>query len=417
MSYDATCRRNWKARIARTVKKLPAHISKPQHKLVTEVLTGMLLSGSAVLADIGRALGEPVDLHQTEKRLSRMLGQHGHLARIVRDLALERMRGFITPKMVIGIDPGDLNRDGSSKSEWISLVHDGSTGGIVNGYPLMSVVARDPKTRRDYPLYVKLYSPEETDHESQNAEVIAAMRQVRAQVPHDCLWAMDCGGDAGVFWKFWLKEKFRIVVRADNKRHWAWRGRKMFAQDIAKQVPCKHKGQIGRGKKKREVAFGITKVRLPAYMDRQLWMIVVRHGKLQPMVLVTTCPVRGRSQGQTMIDAYLERWACEDGYRFLKQGFNLEQMQVRNFNAIRNLVAIAGLAWVLLARYQAKAPELLHKARRLKKKADSRRPFYALLDGLKALFAGIKDIFYSVLRKPWPPDMPLIPGLFKVRAI
>lgn len=38
---------------------------------------------------------------------------------------------------------------------------------------------------------------------------------------------------------------------------------------------------------------------------------------------------RGRRQGERLIQAYLDRWACEEGYRFTKQGFQLEGVQAR----------------------------------------------------------------------------------------
>ena len=52
-----------------------------------------------------------------------------------------------------------------------------------------------------------------------------------------------------------------------------------------------------------------------------------------------------------MIRAYLDRWACEEGYRFTKQGFDL-RVQARRFTTLQNLVALASLAWALLAAYQ-----------------------------------------------------------------
>ena len=60
--------------------------------------------------------------------------------------------------MIVAIDPGDLNRDGSPKSECIGRVRDGDKGDIINGYPLMHVVARDVKTGQSLPLLTRLGS-------------------------------------------------------------------------------------------------------------------------------------------------------------------------------------------------------------------------------------------------------------------
>lgn len=54
-------------------------------------------------------------------------------------------------------------------------------------------------------------------------------------------------------------------------------------------------------------------------------------------MLVTTRPSRGGRQGEQMIQAYLDRWVCEEGYGFTKQGFALGA-QARHFITPQNLV-------------------------------------------------------------------------------
>ena len=53
-----------------------------------------------------------------------------------------------------------------------------------------------------------------------------------------------------------------------------------------------------------------------------------------------------------MIHAYVGRWACEEGFRFTKQGCAMEQVQARKFTTLQNLVALATLVWGMLAYYQ-----------------------------------------------------------------
>ncbi|MDG4870054.1 hypothetical protein P8631_18860, partial [Guyparkeria sp. 1SP6A2] len=88
-----------------------------------------------------------------------------------------------------------------------------------------------------------------------------------------------------------------------------------------------------------------------------------------------------------MIQAYLDRWACEEGYRFTKQGFDLEGVQARRFTTLQNLVALASLAWALLAAYQDRAPELVRHAQRQKRHRRLIFPFYSLQRGWQRLFA------------------------------
>ena len=41
----------------------------------------------------------------------------------------------------------------------------------------------------------------------------------------------------------------------------------------------------------------------------------------------------------SIIEIYLTRWKCEECYRYIKQSYNLEDIRVRGYNAIRNIVA------------------------------------------------------------------------------
>ena len=93
-------------------------------------------------------------------------------------------------------------------------------------------------------------------------------------------------------------------------------------------------------------------------------------------------PGRGRRQGERLIHSYLDRWACEEGYRFSKQGFALEGVQARRFTTLQNLVALASLAWALLAAYQEDSGPLMEKAQHQKsKRPRTSSPFYSLLAG------------------------------------
>ena len=110
-----------------------------------------------------------------------MLGKHEEVAWIAENLLLGMMRPKITDEMVIGIDPGDLNRAGSHASEGLCQVRDGDQGEIVNGYPLMGVVARSLKTGETLPLLMRLlsslhYCPGQNSPTSNSAYIHRAKR-------------------------------------------------------------------------------------------------------------------------------------------------------------------------------------------------------------------------------------------------
>ena len=41
-----------------------------------------------------------------------------------------------------------------------------------------------------------------------------------------------------------------------------------------------------------------------------------------------------------MVECYLVRWKCDESYRYIKQSYNLEDIRVRSYTAIRNIVVL-----------------------------------------------------------------------------
>lgn len=405
MHNNAKERTKWKARLISWVDELPPLATRPVRKLVSEITAGILNSGSLQLASIGRSLKEPTALHHTVKRLSRMLSRHSEVAWVAEDLLLTKLGQRVTDDMVLAIDPGDLNRDGASKSEHLGRIRDGSTGEIINGYPLISVVARDIRHGKTFPLLTRLLSSCRNGYRSENSDILSVMDTVQRSVKARPLWVIDRGGDRGKLWNTWIEDGWDILVRAANQRFWLWRDEQKAAQQIARDLPLKHRGKLTRHSTE-DVRFGITSVYLREHPDKKLSMVVVRHGKREPLVLVSTRLVRGRKQGERLMQCYLDRWACEEGYRFSKQGFDLEKVQARSLSSLQNLVALATLAWGLLAYYQDDGGKLLAKAKRQKTRKALQFPFYSLLMGWQRLFAEAKHMFYHWWRRPNPHDSP-----------
>ena len=81
-------------------------------------------------------------------------------------------------------------------------------------------------------------------------------------------------------------------------------------------------------------------------------------------------------------------------------------------------MALATLAWGLLAVHQVTQTHLLEKARRLKPKRALQFPFYSLLKGWQQLFATAQQIFYPWWRQPTEPEAapPPVADLFSKQA-
>lgn len=60
------------------------------------------------------------------------------------------------------------------------------------------------------------------------------------------------------------------------------------------------------------------------------------------MMLLTSCAVDTHRKESIwrIVEYYLARFRCDESYRYLKQGYNLENIKVRSYISIRNIVVM-----------------------------------------------------------------------------
>jgi hypothetical protein len=80
-----------------------------------------------------------------------------------------------------------------------------------------------------------------------------------------------------------------------------------------------------------------------------MYLVVVKCSwRKKPMYLLTTINPRYRGNLRRIRRIYCLRWGIEEFGRFLKQGFELEDVRVRKLHALRRLCLLCVLAfWVL----------------------------------------------------------------------
>ena len=60
-----------------------------------------------------------------------------------------------------------------------------------------------------------------------------------------------------------------------------------------------------------------------------------------PTVLLTNMKidVNNRLSIWRVVECYLTRWKCYECYRYIKQSYNTEDVRVRSYNSLRNIIA------------------------------------------------------------------------------
>ena len=376
-----------------------------------EMVYGILASGSVVLTQIGRQLGEGISLKQTEKRLSRNLARP-ELERILARGVLEDAASRIGQDTLLILDPTDISKRHARKMEHLATIRDGSEKQLGKGYWMVSVVAAETCGRKMIPLWSQVFSQESPDFISENAEIIRAIREISGVTGGRGVWVVDRGGDRGRLFEELLggDGRYRFIVRLRGDRHLLpARGGAMPARELAARVSLGHTQRIvrerGNTSRVSTIRFGARKVRLPAAPETDLWLVVARGLGSEPLMLLTNCRIsRSVRSVWWVVESYLTRWSIEEAIRWIKQAYDLENLRVLTFQRIRNLVWLVTLAAYFLAVLVSGRNRLRLAVLRL---LDVGKPLFGIPEmPLYALSRGIAVAFSRHPRAPRPHRPP-----------
>jgi hypothetical protein len=391
-----------KGQITRFAHKISGGYKKPLRKWMVQMLYGIQASKDVKLSNIARSLNEEIPLIKTETRLSRNLGRMDLTESINGRLIAEGGKR-IQQETVIALDLSDLDKPYAEKMEYLALVRDGSTGERKSkGYWLVDVLGADVEGEDLIPLYGELYSQEANSFRSENRQVLDAVDRVMEGIGQKGIWAIDRGGDRSRLFKGFLERRLKFVVRLVGDRDLIQKdGRKKNSLKIAWGCHCPHQRELKIEKdgetKKKTISVGQIRVKLP-FSDQPLFLVVVKGFGEKPMMLLTNVAIK--SQGvMRILEIYLTRWKCEESYRFIKQAYNLEDIRVLSYTALRNMMVLVQAVFYFVSAELGKnlklnilLKKLFEKAKRFFEIPDFRQ--YAIADGIyKILFSSQTGIF------------------------
>jgi Transposase DDE domain len=408
MEHDSKIAGKVKAQISRFGHKISWEYKKPVRKWMIQMLYGIQASKDVKLSNIARSLNEEIPLIKTESRLSRNLGRIDLTESINGKLTAEGSKR-IQQETVIALDLSDLDKPYAEEMEYLALVRDGSTGETRSkGYWLVDVLGADVEGEDLIPLYGELYSQEAKDFRSENRQILNAMDRVIEGIGQKGIWAIDRGGDRSRLLKGFLEKKLRFVVRLVGDRDLILKdGQKKNSLKIAWECHCPHQRELKIEKdgetKKKTIFVGQIRVKVP-FWGKPLSLVVVKGFGEKPMMLLTNVVVK--SQGVLRIlEIYLTRWKCEESYRFIKQAYNLEDVRVLSYTALRNMMALVQAVFYFVSAELGKnlklnilLKKLFEKAKRFFEIPEFRQ--YAIADGIhKILFSSQTGIFSKFIKQ------------------
>jgi Transposase DDE domain len=397
-----------KSQISLFSQKLSSDFKKPLRKFLVQMLYGIQASKDVKLSNIARSLNEEIALIKTETRLSRNLGRMDLTEQINKSLIADGGKR-IKEETVIALDLSDLDKRYAQKMEYLALVRDGSTGETKSsGYWLMDVLGADVEGEDLIPLYGELYSQGAEGFRSENRQILNAMDRVMEGIGQKGVWAMDRGGDRSRLFKGFFERKLRFVVRLVGERDLILsNGQKKNSLKIAWRCYCPHQRELTIEKdgenKKKTISVGQIRVKLP-FSGEPLFLVVVKGFGEKPMMLLTNVAVK--SQGvMRILEIYLTRWKCEESYRFIKQAYNLEDVRVLSYTALRNMMVLVQAVFYFVSAELGKKVKLnillkkiFEKAKRFFEIPEFKQ--YAIADGIyKILFSSQTGVFPQLIKQ------------------
>lgn len=137
----AEIRQNVKKKIvsvASSIAEDNISVTKPFHKYILEIVTGVLTSKSCNLTEIAKSLKEDKDIRHTLKRIRRNAHNHPELLELSNYYNMNKWKEKVREETIIALDAGDICHHFGDSFENHCRLRVGSKGLTVNGYYLKS---------------------------------------------------------------------------------------------------------------------------------------------------------------------------------------------------------------------------------------------------------------------------------------
>jgi len=415
-------------RLGEFVQKITGGLRFSDQRFVRETLQGVVQRGSTMLTQIGRALEEPCELKQTEKRLSRMAGTKHFNDDLLRSNYLRLVGGLTARELpYVAVDLSDIAKPHGRTMEGLGMVRDGSSkrkadgskakkkarssgkprkrgrsrprtaagrtekgAELVPGYWVFEASATHPEKHDVLPLMAEVYSANIPEFKSENDEIDSRLRLLEPFVDDQAIWLFDRGFDRGVLLATMMDLKLQWVVRQLGTRNVEFADGPRRMDALAEGLDLPHEVIVRtRTRGSRDVAHRVRFTYIPVHLhdvEGQRGLVVASMGHHKRMMLLGWRVPKSAEEAGQWIRAYLRRWSIEDSGRACKQLVGIEDVRVQSLRAIARLVRLAAIAvgWLALLLLFSKktARRLIDQA-----KTVGREPLlllYRLVEGLRS---------------------------------
>lgn len=324
-------------------KKIGNLTRKPTQKLCQNMCYGILSSKSCHLSNIGRHLKETTKLKNTIDRLSDNLANldKEEVCKI-KDNYFDEVENYLPEGDVVVLnDDSDLNKEYSEKLEDLCVVKDASSRDekYVNGYKVCEYVTLSKNTKTPISLYSKIYSTKSKDFISENNETIKGEEEViklLEKANRKPIFVRDRGYDANEYFTRDIKSDTKFVTRLKGNRNLIFKNKSKNVLEASKERKGKIVATVKYLGEKRKCSISYTRVKLPAYKEKEISLVTVHELGDEPMMLLTNLDVKDKESALYVVKLYLLRWRIEEYFK-AKKAYNWENSLLRTLTSMNNL--------------------------------------------------------------------------------
>lgn len=318
------------------VINLTRWFKKDSASILKELLFGITKSRSLSLSEIWRhsyKIRKWVNLKNIVSSYSKFLWKQKlmgkfmwkYIHKVIKEL------GKNGQKVYIAQDGWDSVNE-SSKSRNIWHVHDGSTWKIKRGYPIETTIAFNTKLET-VPLLWRIFT-RKIDYKSDNNIIRWLIKTLNKYISKsiDVIYLFDRGYDAKDFFEFlsWLSVKFIIKMRVNRYVKVKWKTVRINeAYTILRSLKTEVEIYLKWWKKTRGWLY-YWQIKIFEWNERRKYRLVVLKNNKWSHMLLTNERVRNKEEAMEVIKAYSYRRLIEENYKYMKQEYRLEYMNIRD---------------------------------------------------------------------------------------
>lgn len=389
-----------KREIVHFASKISTGCNKVQTRFNTDMIYGILASGSSLLTEITDTLKEASRKVNTVERLARHL--NAPVPASVQESYLHTVKNLLPGEPLVFVDDSDIIKPCGRKFESLGLVRDGSAQDFTleKGYHVTEIAALTKNNKQPVSLYSLVHSSAERNYVSANDITYRALGQTFSLLDGGGTYVFDRGYDMNDMFLFMYKQKQAFIIRLTEKRKLYYKHKWISATALRDARKGKIKTNVMFGGKKTDCYISCVNVQITASRKPLKLVLVYGLGET-PMMLATNKPVHCKDDAVRIVRAYFSRWRIEEYFRFKKQHFGFENFRVRSIASINSLNKYISYCIGFIAMMEEKHAgsclnaAILNKANALRQKVSFL--FYRFAKGIAGILSyaksGVRDWF------------------------